>query len=272
MGFIRDTIRLAIQRSLNRVGWDLITISDRKELEGTLKLMKQRHPEIPYDFEDLHKSIFNTVKDCTMTSPDRLYSAIEAIRHLAKHNIEGDIVECGVFKGGSSMAMAMTLLDCGESNRNLYLYDTFSGMSEPTSEDLSFGGGDANTKFKEKELKDIGGSDWCYSPLEEVQSNMERTRYPRERIYFVKGKVEDTIPDTLPEKIAILRLDTDWYESTKHEMEHLFPRLVNGGILIIDDYGHWQGSKKAVDEYIKDNKIKLFLTRIDYTGRLAVKL
>ncbi len=81
----------------------------------------------------------------------------------------------------------------------------------------------------------------------------------------------DTIPKNVPEKISILRLDTDWYESTKHELNNLFPRLVSGGILIIDDYGHFQGSKKAVDEYFEENKISSFLFRIDYTGRLFVK-
>ena len=107
--------------------------------------------------------------------------------------------------------------------------------------------------------------------LEEVQKNMSLTKYPTEKIHFVKGKVEDTIPDKAPEKIAILRLDTDWYESTKHELEYLFPRLIEGGILIIDDYGHFEGSRIAVDEYLEKNNIHDFLHRIDYTGRLLVK-
>ena len=84
--------------------------------------------------------------------------------------------------------------------------------------------------------------------------------------------MEDTIPKNSPEKISILRLDTDWYESTKHELEYLFPRLSSGGILIIDDYGHFKGAKKAVDEYFTKNKIQYFLNRIDYTGRLIVKI
>ena len=83
--------------------------------------------------------------------------------------------------------------------------------------------------------------------------------------------VEDTIPNQAPKEIALLRLDTDWYESTLHELEHLYPRLVSGGVLIIDDYGHWRGAREAVDEYIDKHKLKLFLTRIDYTGRLCVK-
>ncbi|HYM86681.1 MAG TPA: TylF/MycF/NovP-related O-methyltransferase, partial [Pseudoxanthomonas sp.] len=74
-----------------------------------------------------------------------------------------------------------------------------------------------------------------------------------------------------PECIALLRLDTDWYESTRHEMIHLFPRLCVGGVLILDDYGHWLGARRAVDEYLGEHNVPLFLQRIDYTGRYAVK-
>jgi len=125
---------------------------------------------------------------------------------------------------------------------------------------------------KEFEGKEKMHASADYASLEEVQKNLFSTEYSREKIYFIKGKVEDTIPKNAPEKISILRLDTDWYESTKHELEHLFPRLSSGGILIIDDYGHFKGSKKDVDEYFAKNKIKYFLNRIDYTGRLIVKI
>ena len=77
------------------------------------------------------------------------------------------------------------------------------------------------------------------------------------------------IPKYLPGEIALLRLDTDWYKSTQHELIHLYPLLVGSGVLIIDDYGHWQGAKKAVDEYFSDKKI--LLNRIDYTGRISIK-
>jgi hypothetical protein len=112
---------------------------------------------------------------------------------------------------------------------------------------------------------------WCFSSIEEVKNNIATLNYPTEKVYFVKGKVEDTIPTTIPQKIAVLRLDTDWYESTKHELEHLFPLLVSGGVLIIDDYGHWEGARKAVDEYIEKNNLNILLNRIDYTGRIAIK-
>ncbi len=112
---------------------------------------------------------------------------------------------------------------------------------------------------------------WAYSALEEVKHNLLSTGYPAERISFIKGKVEETIPLNAPPQIALLRLDTDWYESTYHELVHLFPRLSSGGILIIDDYGHWKGARKAVDKYFSENKLDLLLHRIDYSGRICVK-
>lgn len=92
------------------------------------------------------------------------------------------------------------------------------------------------------------------------------------KFIILKGKVEDTIPNVLPDTISLLRLDTDWYESTKHELTYLYPKLTKKGILLIDDYGYWQGSKKAVDEYIEEEKLSIFLNRIDLSGRLAVKI
>src|SRR5262249_25761216 len=109
---------------------------------------------------------------------------------------------------------------------------------------------------------------WCYSGLDEVASNMRSTGYPDDLVHLVKGKVEETIPGAAPAQIAVLRLDTDWYESTRHELEHLYPRLAPGGVLIIDDYGYWAGARKAVDEYFQGS---LFLSRIDGTGRIAIK-
>jgi len=104
-----------------------------------------------------------------------------------------------------------------------------------------------------------------------VQANLGRTGYPAERIHYVKGKVEETIPATLPSRIALLRLDTDWYESTRHELQHLYPLLSTHGVLIIDDYGHWQGARQAVDEYFAASAEPVFLHRVDYTARLVVK-
>lgn len=122
------------------------------------------------------------------------------------------------------------------------------------------------------EMFPANGEAWDAASYEEVSVNMARTGYPSRRVHQIKGMVEDTIPGKAPESIAILRLDTDWYASTRHEMEHLFPRLSRGGVLIIDDYGHWAGSRQAVDEYFKEHGIHLLLGRTDYTGRMGVKV
>jgi hypothetical protein len=189
---------------------------------------------------------------------------------VVKNDLDGAFVECGVWKGGSSMAMALTLNKLGAEKRDIYLYDTFSGMSVPGDVDISIRGEAARQTFSETRTSD-GGSDWCLSPLEEVKQNLFSTGYEQEKFHFIKGKVEETIPESIPKEIALLRLDTDWYESTKHELIHLFPLLQPNGVLIIDDYGHWEGARKAVDEYISDNNIRILLNRIDYTGRIAVK-
>jgi O-methyltransferase len=248
-------IKKFIKKQLNKRGFDII------------KLKEKNWPE---DFEDFHKAVIKKVEAFTMTSQERIFGLIEAVKYIIENKIEGDIVECGVWKGGSMLAAAETLLKFENSKRHLYLYDTFEGMSEPTELDISFNNEKANhllnaDKDKEKNLI------WAFSSLETVKQTMSMLDYPSDNIHYIKGKVEETIPATLPEKIAILRLDTDWYESTKHELIHLFPRLVKGGVLIIDDYGFWKGARKAVDEYIIENKIQILLNRLDNTGRVGVK-
>jgi O-methyltransferase len=212
--------------------------------------------------------IFKQCKPYTMTSIERMYALYNAVRYVVQNKIEGDFVECGVWRGGSSMMIALTLLKLGVTNRKIYLYDTFEGMSEPTENDVDFRGGDADSLLK-KNVENKENSVWCLADLQDVQNNMALTKYSLASIKFVKGKVEDTIPKTISDNIALLRLDTDWYESTAHELKYLYPKLLMKGVLIIDDYGHWEGCRKAVDEYFEGNT--LLLNRIDYTGRIAIK-
>lgn len=216
--------------------------------------------------------LYEECKPYTMTSPDRMYALFKAVNYIIDNDIPGDFVECGVWKGGSSMLVAKTLISRGITNRTLWLYDTFEGMSAPTEKDMDYTGQKADILLN-KSSKDNAESVWCYSSYNEVEKNILSTGYPSQNIKLVKGKVEDTIPENIPEdNIALLRLDTDWYESTKHEMIHLYPKLIQKGVLIIDDYGHWVGAKKAVDEYISEKNIPLLLNTIDYTGRIAVKI
>jgi hypothetical protein len=103
-----------------------------------------------------------------------------------------------------------------------------------------------------------------------TNDTLARTGYPLKQVRFVRGRVEDTLPQEALEQISVLRLDTDWYESTRHELAHLFPRLVRGGVLLCDDYGFWGGARKAVDQCIAAHRIPLLLHRIDHTGRAAI--
>jgi O-methyltransferase len=220
------------------------------------------------DLTDDERDILRTVKPFTMASLDRLVAVIHSVKHIVRHKVPGDLVECGVWRGGSMMAAALTLRSLGEADRSLYLYDTFEGMSVPTSRDRSFEGKDAAALLSQAPAQT---GIWCYASLEDVHNNLLSTGYPKEKLVFVKGKVEDTIPAQMPREISLLRLDTDWYESTRHELTHLYPRLSFGGTLIIDDYGHWQGARAAVDEYFSGRPEAVYLHRIDYTGRIAIK-
>lgn len=172
-------------------------------------------------------------------------------------------MECGVWRGGSSMAIATALRDLGSTSRHLHLFDTFAGMAEPGADDESFNparSGEARAAWQAGRRSD-GANDYCFASFEDVEQNMGSTGYPTERVHLVKGLVEDTIPAHAPARIALLRLDTDWYASTKHELEHLWPRLSVGGVIILDDYGCWRGARKATDEYFQEHGIKLFLER-----------
>jgi hypothetical protein len=224
----------------------------------------------PPIFSDTNIEIYDAVKPYTMTSPERVNALINAVHYIVANKIDGAMVECGVWKGGSTMAMMLTLKKLRDENRDFYLYDTFSGMSAPSDADVSFRGDKAHEKFSKVKISE-DASDWCLSPWEEVKQNVFSTGYQKDKIHFIKGKVEDTIPENMPPKISLLRLDTDWYESTKHELTYLFPLLQLNGVLFIDDYGHWEGARKAVDEYISDKNICILLNRIDYTGRIGIK-
>lgn len=223
------------------------------------------------DFSDTDNQIIESVRPYTMTSPLRVYALIEAVRYVIENKIPGSIVECGVWKGGSMMAVAKTLMQLNYHEKDLYLFDTFEGMTEPKEIDISNTSLRATKIFHKTKINE-SSSNWCRAPLDEVQKFMHNTGYDKKKIHFIKGMVENTIPEKAPEEISILRLDTDWYESTKHEMNHLFPRISRGGVLIIDDYGFWKGARKAVDEYIRQNEIQILLNRIDETGRIGVKM
>ncbi|MGC4072511.1 MAG: TylF/MycF/NovP-related O-methyltransferase [Nibricoccus sp.] len=194
------------------------------------------------------------VRPFTMTPPQVTLNAMRAIEAAVQHGLEGAVVECGVWRGGVSMAMMHQLKKLG-ARREFFMYDTYDGMSEPTAEDLS-PQGESATKLLATHRKDEANHYWAFAPIDRVRRNIESVGYPMELVRMVQGKVEDTIPGVIPDRIAVLRLDTDWYESTKHELDHLYSRLIPGGIMILDDYGFWQGARKAVDEFFETLKEK----------------
>ena len=225
---------------------------------------------IPAEYDDELAATMKAVRRFTLTSPARIAALVDAVEYLVAEGVEGEFVECGVWKGGSVMAAALTLNRLGDREHELYLFDTFQGMPEPAEEDVS-SPYDGYSLHKRWRRHHKSGSEWAGIPVDVVQANVESTGFPRERIHCVPGLVEDTLPSQAPEKIALLRLDTDWYESTKHELEQLYPRLADGGVLIVDDYGHYEGARRAVDEYFAETGQRVLLNRIDYTGRIAVK-
>ncbi len=242
----------------------------KKTIEKSGFEIHKKKTEFPNDFTENDFKIIKMSKPYTMTSTERIFALIQAVKYVEKNKIPGSIVECGVWKGGSMMAVVQTLLDLDNTNFDLYLFDTFEGMSKPSEFDIS-SGVSAIKEFSNKKIDD-NSSDWCNSSLNNVQNVLFKMGYDNSKFHFIKGKVEDTLPEKSPKNISILRLDTDWYESTKHELVHLFPCLSKGGVIIIDDYGYWDGARKAVDEYFSQNNISILLNRIDYTGRIGIKI
>lgn len=223
------------------------------------------------DFSDREKLVYLEARHVSLTTPQAIVSLSRAVDYVLKNDIPGALVECGVFKGGSIIAVLRTLLLNGITDRDIYLYDTFEGMPPPDQNDVFYTDEDAATIWKHHGGKG-DRSNWVYNPLDSVKQRVLALGYPQERIHFVKGRVEETIPETMPRRIALLRLDTDFYQSTKHELVHLYPLLSRGGILILDDYGVFRGAQGATDEFIRENGIPIFLSRVDEGVRLAVKI
>jgi len=196
------------------------------------------------------RAILDRVSGRTMGYELQQYTTWSAVRYLAQNRIDGDIVECGTWRGGQGMIAALTLLDAGDTSRDIYLFDTFEGMTAPTDEDVCLEDGmHARQLLEAHSDGDRTHNAWSVADEDDVWRGMRSTGYPAERIHLVPGRVEDTIPAGAPAAIALLRLDTDWYESTRHELVHLWDRVVPNGIVVIDDYDYWSGSRQAVDEF-----------------------
>lgn len=229
------------------------------------------HDRLPGDATPADAALIASLRPYSMTSAERLWSLLNAVRYVVAEGIPGDIVECGVWRGGSMMAAARELLALGVTDRRIWLYDTYAGMTTPTSADIEAGTGvSAAAMLAETPVAD-GNNVWCVAGRADVEANLRSTGYPFSQFTFVEGDVAQTLLSSAPTSIALLRLDTDWYESTRAGLNVLYPRLAVGGVCILDDYGHWEGARKAVDEYFEMHGPRPLMHPIDYSGRVFLK-
>jgi len=249
----------------------------KKELaaQGYDLLLSHKSPNAPaIELTALELELLKEIlkKNLTMTSMAKLVNTVKSCRYVVENNIPGDFVECGVWRGGSCIAAKKVFESLG-SNKKAWLFDTFEGMTKPTKEDVHIASGNSVEKKWEQSFNGKH-SEWVYSSLDEVKNNLLDFELNLDEIVFVQGDVAATLqdPQNIPEQISVLRLDTDWYESTKIEMEFLYPKISLNGVLIQDDYGHFAGAKKATDEYFSLNPPAPMLQVVDYAGRSAIKV
>ena len=250
-------IKKVIIYVIQKLGYDIIYYRDKEN-------------NFPLDFESRHIEIIKKVAPYTLTGPVRIHALIESVQYILRNDIKGDFLECGVYKAGSMMTIALTLMKEGVRDRELYLFDTFDMVPAAGEKDENIHGIPASIRFSKISDSSVN-SNVPTASLEEAKQAMALTGYPMDKIHFIKGLVENTIPEKAPKSIALLRLDTDWYQSTIHEMNNLYPKVTPKGILIVDDYGYYKGSREAVDEFFQKNKLMPLLHRIDFSGRLIIK-
>jgi hypothetical protein len=247
-----------------------ISAGGRRRLGYLIRGLPDRRFEYPADMDGGFRELHTACAPFTMTSVDRMYALRQAVRYVVANRVAGDIVECGVWRGGSAMMAALTLQAEPDDGRLVWLYDTFEGMTEPGPLDVRRHD-NFNASANWGEIAGDRTLDmFAYSSFDEVRANMTAAGVKQASLKYVVGRVEETIPSVVPSSISILRLDTDWYESTRHELEHLWPLLSPGGVLIVDDYGYFAGSQRAVDEFFEGREDAPFLNRVD-VGRVAVK-
>ena len=224
--------------------------------------------DLPVETNNDIKEFIKISKQFSMTGEKRMYVLSQAVSNVKNCKLEGDLVECGVWRGGNILLYKL-LNDFYNLDKTIYAYDTFEGMTNPEEIDKDYRGKLAGKKMKSQQKSEDIQNIHAFAKIETVKKNV--SKYTNlNKIKFIKGPVEETlkIEENIPSKISVLRLDTDWYKSTKIELDYLYPRLVKGGILIIDDYGHFEGARKAVDEYFGGKK---WLHIVDYTCRYIIK-
>ena len=247
-------------KSVRAMGFDLQRRTDKFD-NIAVELEPEEVEIVRYVFESGY----------TMTSVPRLVNTLKSCRYAVENNIPGDFVECGVWRGGNGI-LAKKVFERMGSKKKVWMYDTFAGMTEPTKLDV-----EARSRASAKPTYNANQmathNEWCYASLEDVKENCRKSGVDLDSIHFIEGDVGETLArnENLPTRICVLRLDTDWYESTKTELGILYPLVSKKGVLIIDDYGFWEGSRKAVDEYFDQMPLKPLFYVVDTTARSAIK-
>jgi O-methyltransferase len=258
---------------MNRIAKTVNSIS-KKFGYRLIKIEKSNWSDGFVGISKFEKSILNICSQYSMTGFERMYFLIKAIEQIKNNKIQGDFVECGVWKGGN-LILFQKMIEKFKLKKKIYAFDTFEGMTAPQKVDQTFLGESSIAIFKKLKRKKIDpkkNTVMAECSIEDVKNNFRKNTNNNKNLICIKGPVEKTlqIKKNLPKKISILRLDTDWYQSTKIELIKLFPLVEKKGIIIIDDYGYWKGARKAVDEYFKNKNLTMF--KIDFTGRLIIKI
>jgi hypothetical protein len=228
-----------------------------KNIEWFLSLSR----DLILDAHDLISSedfslLYRQIRPYTMCGNARLRQLYLAVHYVYAHNVIGDVVECGTARGGSACLMGLTLKQL-HARRLLWVFDTFEGIPAPTKDDPDF-------EIAKLYTGSFRGS------LDEV-NRLFQSHDISGQCRLIKGRFQETLPGCNIQKIALLHIDGDWYESVKTCLDHLYDRVSPGGIIQIDDYGHWKGARKAVDEFLGKRSINPHLRWVDYTGRQMIK-
>jgi len=242
----------------------LLSLCDLK----LIYISKKKKKDLPVEIDNNTKEFINISNQFSMTGKKRMYLLSQAILNTKNQKLEGDFVECGVWRGGNILLFKL-LNDFYNLDKTIYAYDTFDGMTNPEEIDKDHKGKFASKRMETQPKSESLQNIHAFAKIDTVKKNISKYT-SLNKIKFIEGPVEETLTreKNLPSKISVLRLDTDWYKSTKIELNYLYPRLVKGGVLIIDDYGHFEGARKAVDEYFGGKK---WLHIVDYTCRYIIK-
>ena len=200
--------------------------------------------------------LYRQIRAYTVCGNSCLFGLYSAVKYVVDRGICGDIVECGVARGGSAALLGLTARRLN-ARRALWLFDTFEGLPPPTTDDPDYKIAKRYTGAYRGDLDQV-------TELFRRCAMLDQTR-------FIKGNLQETLTPPELTRIAVLHIDADWYESVKICLEKLYDLVSSGGVIQIDDYGHWRGARKAVDEFLTCRSIDVPLRALDYTGRQLVK-